>query len=115
MRPTATVGSFISRAPESVDDLNRGVVDPGAHAGGLHDRSDRAGGAAAPADHLAHVVGAHAEGEDHPPVVLRLLDLNGVGLVHELANQVVEEVTHLRTPWRPWLLPSSSASGAARH
>jgi len=72
------------------------VLNAGAKATGLHDRSDRSRGPAAATDHLAHVIGGHAKREDHTPGVLGLLHPDGVGVVDELSRDELEEVSHAR-------------------
>src|SRR5581483_777579 len=85
--PTTTVGSDIS-----VEDLDGGV-NALAEGRRLHDRADRARRPAAPADDLAHVVGAHPELEGGPAVVAQLGHLDGVGIVHQLLGEVLEQLS----------------------
>src|SRR5207248_3783154 len=77
----------------SVDDLetDAALLSGGARA---HDCTQSARDPSLPADHLA-AIGLRDEETEHELVVLvELLDPDGVGLVHELAREIFEQLGH---------------------
>jgi hypothetical protein len=66
----------------------------GARPGRPDHGSERAGGAAAAADDLAHVVGRHVERQEGAAIVVALGDLDRVGIVDDLADDELEDLLH---------------------
>lgn len=58
-----------------------------------NDRAQRASDPALTADHLADVVFRHMEAEDERILALHLLDPDRVGIVHELACEIREQLS----------------------
>jgi len=70
----------------------------GASAARANDRSEGTRDSALAANHLADVVLRDPKLEDSRAFLPHFLDLDSVGIVHELASEVLEELSHRRSP-----------------
>ena len=73
-----------------VDDLEEEALSP-ARAARAHDRAEGARDSTVPPDHLPDLVRRDVEAEDDAVRLFHSLDAHLVGLVDELARQVLEE------------------------
>jgi hypothetical protein len=81
----------VATRQRSLQDLDVGP-DALASAGHANDRAEGAGHAAAPADHAPHVLGVDAKLQQEAAVVLDSGDLDRVGVLDDVAGEVLEDL-----------------------